>query len=331
MKEEKEAMFWKREKDKIRCELCPQNCLIAEGKVGFCGVRQNKDNKLITLVYNKPCSVNLDPIEKKPLYHFLPGETALSIGTVGCNFACEFCQNWEISKAKPDISKFKIVKPEQIIEIAKQNNAKIIAYTYTEPTIFYEYMLDIAKLAKKEGIKNVIVSNGFINEKPLKKLAKYIDGANIDLKAFDKGFYKKNCSGRLEPVLKALKLLKENNIWLEITNLIIPGRNDDMKKIKEMCKWIKNELGEHVPLHFSRFFPMYKMDDIESTPTETLEKAANIAKKYLNYVYMGNVPADDDTYCPNCGKKVISRMVFSSDNNLKQGKCSCGQEIPGVF
>ncbi len=327
----KEALYWKKEKGKIRCELCPQNCLISEGKVGFCGVRKNIKGKLISLVYAKPCSINLDPIEKKPLYHFLPGEAALSIGTIGCNFACKFCQNWEISKAKPNISNFRIVNSEEIIKITKENNAKIIAYTYTEPTIFYEYMLDIAKLAKKEGIKNVIVSNGFIQEEPLKELVKYIDGANIDLKAFDDNFYKKYCSGKLKPVLKTLKILKNNNVWLEITNLIIPGLNDDIEQIEQMCKWISKELGKDVPLHFSRFFPMYKMDHIESTPTKTLEKAAKIAKKYLNYVYIGNVPADDNTYCPDCNKEVISRERFSSSNNLINGKCSCGYKIPGVW
>ena len=327
----KEALFWKKEKDKIRCELCPQNCLIAEGKVGFCGVRQNKNNKLFSLVYDKPCSINIDPIEKKPLYHFFPSETTFSIGTVGCNLSCLFCQNWEISKAKPDTFSIKTITAEQIVETAKEKGLKMIAYTYTEPTIFYEYMLDIARLAKKQGIKNVIVSNGFINEKPLKKLIKYIDAANIDLKSFDNEFYKKYCSGELEPILKTLKILKKNNIWLEITNLIIPSLNDNMKGIEEMCKWISKELGKEVPLHFSRFFPCYKMQNREPTPIETLEKAAEIARKYLNYVYIGNVPVDNNTYCPKCGKELILRINYTSKSNLEQGKCFCKQEIPGIF
>lgn len=327
----KEAMFYKKEKDKLRCELCPQNCLISEDKAGFCGVRKNIKGKLYSLVHGKPCSVHLDPIEKKPLYHFYPGELALSIGTVGCNLACKFCQNWEISRAKPDDFLIATKSPEDIIKEAKQNNVKILSYTYTEPTIFYEYMLDIAKLAKKEKIKNTIVSNGFINEEPLKKLVKYIDGANIDLKAFNEDFYKKNCSGKLKPVLKTLKILKNNNVWLEITNLIIPGLNDNMKEIEEMCKWISKELGKDVPLHFSRFFPCYKMQDKEPTLIETLEKAAKIARKYLNFVYIGNVPADENTYCPNCNKIVIERRFFIANYNLKQGKCSCGEKIKGVF
>jgi len=266
---EKKALYWKKENGKIRCNLCPQNCLISEEKVGFCGVRKNIKGKLISLVYAKPCSINLDPIEKKPLYHFLPGETALSIGTLGCNLKCVFCQNWEISRANPEEYNLETKTPKEIIELVKESKAKIIAYTYTEPTIFYEYMLDIAKLARKEGIKNVIVSNGFIQEKPLKELIKFIDAANIDLKAFDDNFYKKNCLGRLGPILRTLKILKESGVWIEITNLIIPGKNDDMKKIEEMCKWIKNELGEDIPIHFSRFFPMYKLNYIKSTPIET--------------------------------------------------------------
>lgn len=324
-------MFYKKEKGKIRCELCPQNCLIAEGKTGFCGVKKNIKGKLYSLVYAKPCSVHLDPIEKKPLYHFYPGESALSIGTVGCNLGCLFCQNWEISKAKPDNFLIRTRTPEDIVKEAKQNNVKILSYTYTEPTIFYEYMLDIAKLAKKEKIKNTIVSNGFINEEPLKKLCKYIDGANIDLKSFNPKFYKKICFGKLEPVLESLKILKKNNVWLEITNLIIPKLNDNMKEIEEMCKWISKELGKEVPLHFSRFFPCYKMQDREPTPLDTLKKAASIAKKYLNFVYIGNVPADDNTYCPKCNKVLIERRFFTANSYLKKGKCSCGQKIPGVF
>ena len=327
----KEAIFWKKEKDKIRCQLCPQNCLIVEEKVGFCGVRQNIKGKLYSLVYGKPCSVNVDPIEKKPLYHFFPGETTFSIGTVGCNLACKFCQNWEISRAKPNTFSIKKVEPKQVVELAKENGCKIISYTYTEPTVFYEYMLDIARIAKKEKIKNTIVSNGFINEEPLKKLIRYIDAANIDLKSFDDKFYKKYCFGKLEPVLNSLKILKKNNIWLEITNLVIPRLNDNFKKIEEMCKWISKELGKDVPIHFSAFYPHYKMNDVEPTSLATLEKAAKIARKYLNFVYIGNVPADGNTYCPKCKKAVIERRFFSANSHLKQGKCSCGKKIPGIF
>ena len=284
----KEALFWKKEKDKIRCELCPQNCLIAEGKVGFCGVRQNKNNKLFSLVYDKPCSINIDPIEKKPLYHFFPSETTFSIGTVGCNLSCLFCQNWEISKAKPDTFSIKTITAEQIVETAKEKGLKMIAYTYTEPTIFYEYMLDTAKLAKKAGLKNIIVCNGFINQEPLKELLKYIDAANIDLKSFDNKFYKNHCDAWIEPVLNTLKTIKQNKVHLEITNLIIPTKNDNLKEIEQMCKWIKENLGD-TPIHFSRFFPYHEMKNILPTPIKTLEKAKQIAEKYLSNIHIGNV------------------------------------------
>lgn len=301
----------------------------------MCGVRQNKDGKLYSLVYARPCAIHVDPIEKKPLYHFIPGARAFSIATIGCNFFCGFCQNWQISKAGADnIEKeYDDVSPEKVVELCKKEKCNIISYTYTEPTIFYEYMLDIAKLAKKEGIKNTIVSNGYISEKPLMELCKFIDGANIDLKAFTPGFYMKVCKGKLEPVLNTLKILKQEGVWLEITNLVVPGLNDDFKKIEEMCKWIAKELGKDTPLHFSRFHPDYKMTDGEATQMETLEKAKNIAEKYLDYVYIGNVAGESNTICPNCRSVNIRRSMLSLiENKLVKGKCfKCGNKIAGVW
>jgi pyruvate formate lyase activating enzyme len=348
----KEALYYEKLKNKlVKCELCPWLCNILPDSRGMCGVRQNMNGKLYSLVYARPCAVHVDPIEKKPLYHFILGARAFSIATIGCNFFCGFCQNWQISKAGAgNIEKeYDELAPERVVELCKKEKCNIISYTYTEPTIFYEYMFDIAKLAKKQGIKNTIVSNGYINEAPLKELCKYIDGANIDLKGFTDEFYRKVCKGKLEPVLSTLKTLRQEGVWLEITNLVVPGLNDDFirpesyesekkgfsgfKKIEEMCKWISKELGKDVPLHFSRFHPDYKMTDAEPTPIETLEKARKIAEKYLDYVYIGNVDGESNTICPKCESVVIRRNMLSLvENNLVKGKCfKCGKIIAGVW
>jgi len=332
----KQALYYKKlNNDMVKCELCPWLCNIQPDKRGSCGVRQNMNGKLVSLVYARPCAVHVDPIEKKPLYHFLPGARAFSIATIGCNFFCGFCQNWQISKADAgNIDKrYEELMPEKVIELCKENSCNIISYTYTEPTIFYEYMLDIAKLARKQGIKNTMVSNGYINEEPLKELCKVMDGANIDLKAFTNEFYQKVCKGKLEPVLNTLKILKKEGVWIEVTNLVVPGLNDDFKKIEEMCKWISENLGRNVPIHFSRFHPDYKMSDKEPTPIETLEKAKKIAEKYLNYVYLGNIGAESNTLCPKCKAVVIQRSFFGdSKNKTKKGKCpECSHKIAGVW
>lgn len=332
----KEALYYDKFKNNlVKCELCPWLCSILPDKRGMCGVRQNKDGKLYSLVYARPCAMHVDPIEKKPLYHFMSGASAFSIATIGCNFFCGFCQNWQISKADAgNISnEYDEVSPEKVVELCKKEKCKVISYTYTEPAIFFEYMLDIAKLAKKQGIKNTIVSNGYINEKPLRELCKYIDGANIDLKAFTPDFYRKTCKGKLGPVLNTLKILKQEGVWLEITNLVVPGLNDDFTRIEEMCKWIAKELGKDVPLHFSRFHPDYKMTDGKPTPMETLEKAKKIAEKYLDYVYIGNVAGESNTVCPNCGSVNIKRNMLSLvENKMIKGKCfKCGFNISGVW
>lgn len=334
--EQREALFYKRVKENIlQCELCPRYCIIKENEVGNCGVRKNIQGKLYSLVYGKPVSVNADPIEKKPLYHFLPGSKSFSIGTVGCNFHCLNCQNWDISQAKFENVNNIDLEPKKVVEQALKYKCKSISYTYNEPTIFYEYMFDTAKLAKKKGIKNVIVSNGFINEKPLLELCKYIDAANIDLKSLDDNFYKKICEGNLEPVLNTLKILYKKKIWLEITNLLIPKLNDKDKQIKNLCWWIKENLDKNVPLHFSRFFPMYKANGFEATNFESLKNAYNIAKDSgLIYVYLGNITSNyENTYCPKCKNLLIERSSFLvSKFNIKNNKCNkCGEKIVGIW
>jgi pyruvate formate lyase activating enzyme len=327
------AKHWEKKNGKVKCNLCYQNCLIASGKRGFCGVRKNEKGKLYTLVHGKAVSAHADPIEKKPFYHFHPGTNAFSVATVGCNFRCEFCQNFEISQAKPEEIPTMDLPPEKIVELAKQKGCQGIAYTYTEPTIFFEYTLDTAKLAKKQGLYNVYVTNGYIQEKPLKEISKYLDAANIDLKGFDEEFYSKICKARLKNVLKCIVNYHKLGIWIELTNLIVPGVNDDPKKIREMCKWVKDNLDTSVPIHFSRFFPHFKMNDRSPTDIETLKMAYKTAKEVgLKYVYLGNVPGnkEDNTYCWACGELLIERFGFSILQNkiTKNKKCpKCGKKI----
>ncbi|MDD5133408.1 MAG: AmmeMemoRadiSam system radical SAM enzyme [Candidatus Nanoarchaeia archaeon] len=331
----KEALFYKKLKNKIvQCQLCPNFCVLKENEPGKCLARKNISGKLISLSYGKPIAMNIDPIEKKPFFHFMPGEKVFSIGTAGCTFKCLNCQNFDISQISPEDISTQFVSPEEIIDKVKKSGCKIIAYTYSEPTTMFEYMLDICKLAKKEKIKNVFVSNGYINEKPLQELCKYIDTANIDLKSINNEFYEKICSGKLEPVLKALKILHKNKVWIEITNLIIPRLNDSSKDIEKLCKWVKN-LDKNIPIHFSRFFPMYKLLNKPETPNKTLENAYKIAKKQgLKYIYIGNLETDkENTYCPKCNSLLIERNRYQIiKNNIKGDKCyNCNAKIPGVF
>ncbi|MBD3249476.1 AmmeMemoRadiSam system radical SAM enzyme [Candidatus Woesearchaeota archaeon] len=332
----REAMHYKTSAVKsVQCFICPRKCIINDKEYGFCRARKNINGKLFSMVYGAPCSVNADPIEKKPLFHFLPGTKTFSVGTAGCNLRCKYCQNWEISQAMPEEVPIIDIYPEEIVEKALAEGCESIAYTYTEPSVFYEYVLDTAKIAKKKGLKNIIVTNGFVNEEPLWDLCKYIDAANVDLKSFDDDFYRKIAGGWLEPVLSSLKLLKKEKVWIEITNMIIPGYNDDMEMIKRMCRWIKKELGEGVPMHFSRFFPNYLMKDVLPTEEKTLLKAAETAKKEgLDNVYIGNIEIEgwENTYCTKCRKVVVKRRFFQVvSNKLKDGKCRCGEKVQGVW
>ena len=333
----KEALFYQKLENKgVQCHLCPRNCFIANGGRGFCGVRENRGGTLYTLSFAKAVAIHIDPIEKKPLFHFLPSASAFSIATAGCNLRCKFCQNWEISQKRTEEVDYVYLEPQELVKKVKASGSPVIAYTYSEPTIFYEYMLETAKLARLSGIKNIMHSAGYINEEPLRQLAKYLDAANIDLKGFSNDYYAKISEGSLEPVLKTLKILKEEGVHLELTNLMLPGYNDDEETIAKMCLWIKENLGADVPLHFSRFFPMYKLVSLSPTPVESLEKARKIALgSGLKYVYIGNVPGHlaENTYCPKCGNMLVERRgFFVLQNNIKDGKCKfCGEKIAGIW
>ena len=334
IKPQKALYYEKLQKKKIKCLLCPRKCIITKGNRGFCRVRENRDGEYYTLVHSNPCAVHIDPIEKKPLFHFLPGTTALSLATAGCNFTCKNCQNWDISQANPEHTINFEISPERMVNLALEYNALTIAYTYTEPTVFFEYMLDTAKAAKKKGILNMYHSNGFINQKPLLELTPYLDGANIDLKGYSNKFYQDITGGTLYPVLETLKTLKKQGVWLEITNLLIPFRNDSTSMIKNLCQWVKDELGNDTPIHFSRFSPQYKLQNLPPTPIETLKKASEIAHNTgLHYVYIGNVPGipEENTYCPNCGKIIVGRKGYNiTVINLKKNRCKfCKTEIAG--
>lgn len=323
-------------KEKVQCHLCPKKCIISINKKGDCKARKNINGKLISLVYAKPCSVAVDPIEKKPLFHFFPGTNSYSIGTAGCNLHCQWCQNWEISQSNPEEIPFHRLDPEKVVQQAIENNCKSISYTYTEPTIFYEYVLDTAKLARKSNIKNIMVTSAFINQEPLKKLYRHIDAANIDLKSFDDKVYRKYTGAWLEPVLEAIKSIHKMGVWAELTNMIIPALNDDIKKIKNMCEWIKENVGIDVPLHFSAFYPRYKLLNIPRTSPDILLKARETALKTgLHYVYVGNVQTKnaENTYCPKCKELLIQRSGFTIiKNNIKNKKCpNCKTLIAGVW
>ena len=329
----KEGLYYKKLNDgKILCNLCPHHCQISEGEIGICKVRKNIDGSLYTLVYGKPIAQSTDPIEKKPLFHFYPGSKAFSIATVGCNMHCLHCQNADISQVEHGIHPSQTVSPEYIVKSAKESGAKSIAYTYTEPTIFYEYASDIAQLAVDEGIKNVFVTNGFIEKKPLEDIAPVLDAANIDLKGMTEEFYKKVCGARLQPVLDAIKQYYELGIWIEITTLVIPGYNDDEKTLSAIAQFI-SDIDSSIPWHVTGFYPTYKLNDAQPTPVSALEKAVEIGKKAgLHYIYQGNRGAGEDTFCPECGKKLISRSGYFVSNNLTdQGKCpACHTLIAGV-
>ena len=313
---------------KVKCKLCPHHCLIKNGDSGICGVRENKDGTLYTNNYGEISSIGVDPIEKKPLYHFYPASRILSLGTYGCNFKCQFCQNWKISQGNPPTQQ---LTPEEVINLAEQKNVKSIAYTYSEPVVWYEYVKETAQKAAKKNIKNVLVTNGFINPEPLENILPYIDAANVDLKSFNDDFYKKYAGGSLDPVKETIKTMA-NNIHLEITTLLINDLNDDRKELEKLFKWIAN-INKAIPLHLSRYFPAHKMNR-PATEIKTMEDAYNLAKEYLNYVYLGNLRTTEkgNTYCPQCGKKLISRSGYNTEVFLEKGECpECSYEIAGVF
>jgi pyruvate formate lyase activating enzyme len=332
----KEAMHYIQTPRGIKCKLCPQACDIAEEETGDCHTRVNVKGKLYSIAYGNPCAVNVDPIEKKPLYHFFPSSTAFSIATAGCNLACLNCQNWSISQASPRDTRNYDLMPEDAVRDCKSYNCKSIAYTYTDPVAFYEYAFDTARIARSQGIKNVFISAGYINEQPLREICQVLDAANIDLKSFSDEIYEMLNAGTLEPVLNSLKIFHEEGVWLEITNLLVPEWTDDFDMIRKMCDWLyDNDLYDY-PLHFSRFHPQYKLTKLPPTPYEILEKARNIALEAgMNHVYIGNVPGTEaeNTFCPACKKLVIERKGYRIvTDNLKNGHCgNCGEKIAGVW
>ncbi|MEJ5351677.1 MAG: AmmeMemoRadiSam system radical SAM enzyme [Melioribacteraceae bacterium] len=320
----------------IKCLLCAQGCIIKEGERGKCRARINIDGKLKSLVYGRPVSIHVDPIEKKPFYHFLPGSQAFSLATAGCPLSCQFCQNWEISQAKPEDFQVEYIPPQKIVDAAFYQNVPVIAFTYNEPTVFTEYLLDIAKLAKRKNIRSVLISCGFMNEEPLKEMCEFLDAIKIDLKGFSEDFYRKVSAAELKPVLKSIKQISKTKTHLEIVNLVVPTLNDSDKMLNDLSSWIVNEVGPDVPVHFTRFHPDYKLLNLPPTPISTLEKARDIAmSKGIHYVFIGNVPGHpgNSTYCPNCKKIVIKRNgMFTTEIHLKNGKCEyCGQTIAGVW
>ncbi|MCL0041824.1 AmmeMemoRadiSam system radical SAM enzyme [Peptococcaceae bacterium] len=330
----KEAMFWHvkdKEKKIVACELCPKRCIIRQGETGFCRVRKNLDGKLYTLNFGRLAAHAMDPIEKKPLYHYYPGKYILSIGTFGCNLRCGFCQNWTIAHGNPDTLE---VTPEDIVNAAVNQEVYPnigIAYTYSEPTVWYEFVYQTAKLAKQKRLKNVLVTNGYINEEPLRELLPFVDALNIDVKAFTDKFYKRNCVGELKPVLRSVKIAFEYGCHIELTTLLIPGLNDDENEIRELAGWIAS-MSKDISLHFSRYMPNF-LFKIESTPPETLFNAQKIAFEKLNYVYIGNLgdPRGLNTYCSRCKKILVNRSWYNGkvvgiDEN---GRCKhCGERIP---
>ena len=330
-------MFYEHINNDVRCRLCHHNCMIKDGKSGICGVRKNQEGKLFSLVYGKSIASDVDPIEKKPLFHFYPGSTAYSIATVGCNFRCLNCQNWDISQM-PKGKSGKItgyeLTPEKIVDDAKKLKCKTIAYTYTEPTIFFEYAYDTAKIAYKEGIKNIFVTNGYTTSEAIREIAPYLDAANIDLKFFSEDIYQKVCGAKLQPVLDNIKLYRKLGIWIEVTTLIIPGYSDDENHLKGIAEFIRSN-GVDIPWHVTAFYPAYKLLDVKPTPAESLRKAREIGLKAgLRYVYEGNIPGEggENTYCYKCKEPLIIRYGFKIvENRLVNGKCPrCNQKIDGI-
>ncbi len=330
----REAMLYKELKGgAVRCDLCAHHCRIEPDDYGFCGVRQNLSGTLHTHVFGETIARNVDPIEKKPLYHFLPGSDAFSIGTVGCNFHCRFCQNWQISQAGESRGGLgRELLPEDVVAAAQNENCASIAYTYTEPTIFFEYAYETAKLAKEAGIKNIFVTNGFMTPEALDAAAPYLDAANVDLKAWDNDYYKTYCEARLKPVTESIKYLKELGVWQEATTLIIPRENDSETQLKGIAEFIAG-VDADIPWHISAFHPAYEFGDRGSTPVETLQWAEEIGREQgLRHVYLGNVPAENDTYCHRCKEKVVSRSRHGVRNmNLSDGNAcpACNAEIAG--
>ena len=331
----REAQFYEKlPHKKIKCKLCPRECVIDESERGYCGVRENRGGVYYTLVHSRVVTAHVDPIEKKPFFHFYPGTLAFSVATAGCNVNCKMCQNWEISQVRPEQVRANYLPPADLAGLARQYKCASIAYTYSEPVIFYEYMADAAEAGHAAGVKSAVVSGGFIQQEPLKKLCRLVDAIKVDLKAFSEKFYKEVVNGELKPVLECLVTLRRQGMWSEIVYLVVPTLNDSDAEFQGLARWIKSELGPDVPLHFSRFHPEYLLKNLPPTSLETLERAKAIADaEGLHYVYLGNGPGHpaESTYCPKCRRVVVERAGYTiRAMNLQGGRCrNCRQEIPG--
>jgi pyruvate formate lyase activating enzyme len=320
----------------VRCNLCPHACFIADGERGHCRVRENRGGRLYSVVYGNPCAVHVDPIEKKPLYHFLPTAAAFSLATAGCNLRCLYCQNWAISQVPPEETENFDLRPEDVVSYAEMAGAPVIAYTYSEPTIFYEYMLATARLGREAGLLNAVISAGFISPEPLRELCAAVDAIKIDLKGYDEDFYREVCGAELGPVLETIRTIYDSGTHLEIVNLVVPTLNDSAEQLRALARWLARDLSPDVPLHFSRFAPMYRLANLPPTPLETLEQARETAlQEGLRFVYLGNVPgqAGSATTCPACGETLIVRQGFAVlAYHLEGGACpTCGAVIPGYW
>ncbi|MFC2156653.1 AmmeMemoRadiSam system radical SAM enzyme [Acidobacteriota bacterium] len=334
---ETEARFYKKLDDReIECSLCPRECRLGDKERGYCGVRENRGGTYYTLVYGKACAIHVDPIEKKPFFHFLPNSKALSIAAAGCNVNCKFCQNWEISQVRPEQIDHVDLNPKQAVSSALKYECPVIAYTYTEPVVYFEYMYDTAIEARKKRVKNVVITGGHVNKDPLLELIKVVDAIKVDLKAFNQDFYTKYVRGELKPVLEAVEIIADSPVWLEIVYLVIPNLNDTQEEIRMLSRWLISSVGPHVPLHLSRFHPMYLMKNLPPTPVSTLETLRKVAlDEGLHYVYLGNVPGHlgENTYCPRCGNKIIPRIGYQVQGvELNKGNCKfCKNPIAGVW
>jgi pyruvate formate lyase activating enzyme len=332
-----EARYYKKlEGGGIECGICPRHCHVTDLERGYCGTRENRGDVYHTLVYGLPCALNIDPIEKKPLFHFYPGTTALSLATAGCNVNCKFCQNWDISQSRPEQTENLDLPPKALVDICLQKKVPIIAYTYSEPVIFYEYMYDTAELGHKKSIKSVMITGGYIEEKPLEDLMPHLDAIKVDLKAIREQYYRDVVHGELQPVLDRLIQMKKAGIWLEIVYLVVPTLNDTEAEFRDLAKWVKTNLGVETPVHFTRFHPQYLLKNLPMTPQKTLETAHEVAQaEGLEFVYLGNLPGHpaESTYCPQCGELLIQRQGYLiSQYNLKSNHCpKCNRVIPGVF
>ena len=321
---------------KTKCKLCPRECVIDDHERGYCGVRENRGGTYYTLVHSRICAAHVDPVEKKPFFHFAPGTLAFSVATAGCNVNCRMCQNWDISQVRPEQVRAMRISPADLAHLAGQYRCPSVAYTYSEPVVFYEYVLDSARAARAAGIKSIVVTGGFIQQDPLRELCKCVDAVKVDLKGITEKFYKEVVNGELKPVLNALVTLRQQGMWTEIVYLVIPTLNDSDQEFRDLARWVKAELGADVPLHFSRFHPEYLLKNLPVTPLATLERAkAAAGAEGLHYVYLGNVPGHpaESTYCPKCRRVVVERAGLSVEAiHLHKGKCQyCGQVIPGIW